>query len=573
MIKTKDNEGKEFNTLKELLKTHNISQSTYYKSKSKGMTLQEILDKEIVDRQVTDHLGNVYKSLTEMCKHYNIKKDTYRYRLRKGLSVQEALTSGRIKNICKKYIEDHKGNKFETIIDMCEYWGISVDLYRSRKLYGWDLKDILEIPDKLCKQSTDHLGNTYRSINDMCRHWGISKSTFQSRLRYGYTLQMALETPVMVKNKNKSVKKPKDTKKIISKPVYDHLGNEFITTKEMCDHWGIDRNLYRNRVTRGWSIGDALTKPVRHKNGAIDHKGNKFKSKIEMCSYWGTSTQTLKTKLEDGYTLQEILENTVKYIEPVDHNNVRYNTVKEMCSHYNISTTTFRNRLHSGLSLKDALTTHTNIYKTHTDHTGKEFKSRKEMCRYWGINIATFANRMKSGKFTLEEALTTEPQRKDIETVDPKGIKYKSFREMCRAYNINPCVVRLRLSKGISLQDALKLYTPINDFSINAFGKEYNRLHDIIEDYPGIRLTTLSNRLNIKEKHWLYDIELLVSVKDLRNVRLKFVGLDGQARYKVSWHEDYQTTREIIAYKRPDLLSLYNKTHPDGKWNPYKRSN
>lgn len=568
-----DHLGNSFKTLKELLAAHNISQSAYYKRRSRGMTLQEILDKEILDRHVVDHLGNTYESLIKMCEHYNIKKDTYKHRLKIGLSVEEALTLEKRKVRRKKTIEDHKGNKFETIIDMCKYWGISVDLYRSRRAYGWSLRDALEVHDKLRKESVDHLGNKYKSIDDMCRYWGIKPSTYQSRIRYGYTLQEALETPVIVRDKNKVINKIEKPKKVTSDIVYDHLGKEFNTSKEMCEYWGISVGAYKSRIKRGWSVKDALTKPIIPKDGAVDHKGNKFKSKAAMCTYWGTSPQTLKNKLEDGYTLEEILENNTKYIEPVDHNNIRYNTVKEMCSHYNISTTTLRSRLYLGLSLKDALTIPTKIYKNKVDHTGKEFRSKKEMCRYWGINETTFTNRMESGKFTLEEALTIKPKHKRIEIIDPKGIKYKSFRKMCEAYNMSPCVVRQRLSKGMELQDALKIYTPINGFNINAFGRQYTSISSIIKDYPYMKFNTLSIRLDTTKRHLVYDIELIVGINSLRNIRFVSVGIDGQARYKVPWHKDYQTTREIIAYKRPDLLTLYDKSHPNGKWNPYKQFN
>ena len=67
-------------------------------------------------------------------------------------------------------------------------------------------------------------------------------------------------------------------------------------------------------------------------------------------------------------------------------------------------------------------------------------------------------------------------------------------------------------------------------------------------------------------------IELLVLLPRLVGIAIQFIGLDGKARYKVYWSEDYQTTREIIQKFRPDLLSLYDESNPTGKWNSLNKN-
>lgn len=54
------------------------------------------------------------------------------------------------------------------------------------------------------------------------------------------------------------------------------------------------------------------------------------------------------------------------------------------------------------------------------------------------------------------------------------------------------------------------------------------------------------------------------------DVELQFIGLDGKARYKVTWSDEPQTARQVIEYYRPDLLSDYDKHNPTGKYEPYK---
>lgn len=105
---------------------------------------------------------------------------------------------------------------------------------------------------------------------------------------------------------------------------------------------------------------------------------------------------------------------------------------------------------------------------------------------------------------------------------------------------------------------------------IEIFGTKYESMKSAAEA-SNLNYQKFWDRLNRTAACKIYDLELLASVKDLRNIQLKFIGLDDRARYKVPWHEDYQTTRQVIAHERPDLLELYDKAHPDGKWNPYKR--
>ena len=38
----------------------------------------------------------------------------------------------------------------------------------------------------------DHLGNTFRTIKEMCAHWGISQSAYAARLERGMSMKRAL---------------------------------------------------------------------------------------------------------------------------------------------------------------------------------------------------------------------------------------------------------------------------------------------------------------------------------------------------------------------------------------------
>jgi len=94
---------------------------------------------------------------------------------------------------------DHQGNKFKTVSEMCEYWGISIDCYCARKHRKWSLKKILTEPMRPVTQGRpceDHLGQKFKTQSAMCDHWGISQETFGMRIKAGWSLKRALVLPV-----------------------------------------------------------------------------------------------------------------------------------------------------------------------------------------------------------------------------------------------------------------------------------------------------------------------------------------------------------------------------------------
>ena len=100
--------------------------------------------------------------------------------------------------------------------------------------------------DKPC---TDHLGNHYPNIKSMCAHWHIRPETFSRRRTvYGMSLEEALTRPVKHNG---------------GLWCTDHTGEEFRSRTEMCRFWNIDRKLFEYRISQGWSLEDALTRPKR----------------------------------------------------------------------------------------------------------------------------------------------------------------------------------------------------------------------------------------------------------------------------------------------------------------------
>ncbi|SCY10850.1 hypothetical protein [Butyrivibrio sp. INlla14] len=107
-------------------------------------------------------------------------------------------------------------------------------------------------PTKWCvreKPCEDHLGNKYCSIRDMCLVYGISPETYTRRINvYHMTVEEALTRPV---KHNGGIR------------CQDHNGKYYRSRTQMCKSYGIDRKLFEYRISNGWSLEDALTKPSR----------------------------------------------------------------------------------------------------------------------------------------------------------------------------------------------------------------------------------------------------------------------------------------------------------------------
>lgn len=242
---------------------------------------------------VKDHNGIEYESFSAMCTAHNLPNNTVRNRLDRGWSLKDALTisnkpSGR-KLIHDKEWSDHLGNKYNSVREMCDNYGISEKVFWSRKrLLKWPLEKILTTPvsniPSTAIEITDHLGNKFKSISDLCRYHNIGLSTFRERRKLGWSVEKALTTPT----KKVNMTKQKCT---------DHLGNEYESLNQMCRAYNIDRSAYTSRLKLGWSQKDALTKPnIIYCKSCVDYNGQEFPTLKDMANYYNLPVYALQGK-------------------------------------------------------------------------------------------------------------------------------------------------------------------------------------------------------------------------------------------------------------------------------------
>lgn len=357
-----------------------------------------------------------------------------------------------------------------------------------------------------------------------------------------------------------------------SKECYDHLGNRFDSLYDMCKHWGIKISTYNKRVELGWSVEKILTTPIKAskpKEIIKDHLGNTFESVSVMCSYYNIKISTYKSRIESGWDLGRALTTPAEQSQIccLDHEGNKFESVAEMCRHWGITVSTFKNRVYrDGLSLEEALTTPINNGNKVYDHLGHEYNSLKEMCKHYRISVNTFRRRLKQG-MSLKQVLTIPSRQLEQNQVDHLGNQFDSIKSMCEHWKIDYCTYRSRIKNGWSVKAALttKVEGHINYRIDDGFGNSYDSLTVIAKKY-NIANGTLYSRL-----HKRVDIVAALVVNSADALELKFIGLDGKARYTLNnFDNKLYTTRELVAKYRPEFIYAYDKHNPTGKYEPYK---
>lgn len=188
----------------------------------------------------------------------------------------------------KLFAEDHLGNCFHTTKAMTDFYDVDYRTFLTRIKQGWGLEKALTTKAISSHKIQDHLGNNFSSISEMVRHYDITRNLFYARMRMGWSLEKILTTPA---------------RPIVEKTVI-YNGKKYLNHRELAMSLGIDYKLFMNRMKRWGSIEKALL----FDRSPRDHLGNEFENVEEMCKYWGINKNTYKDRLKRGWTLKETLE-------------------------------------------------------------------------------------------------------------------------------------------------------------------------------------------------------------------------------------------------------------------------
>lgn len=246
------------------------------------------------------------------------------------------------------------------------------------------------------KTVTDHLGNTFKSECAMCRFHNINRDVYRRRVNLGLPIEQCLS--------KKSTNTFTNTT-----TCYDHLGNMFISKKDMAKYYDISVASLNERLSKGMSLEKALTKPKLKDTHTIhDHLGNKFTSISAMAEFYNIPVKVYEHRIKRGWSIEKALLTPIKKLHQIKAPNGKtYDSRKSMCDDYNVNESTFYKYLKKGKTIEEALQA-TIVDKTKTDPFGNVFASQKEMSDFYNIPSSKISNRLVDG-YSLIEALGIIP--------------------------------------------------------------------------------------------------------------------------------------------------------------------
>lgn len=249
--------------------------------------------------------------------------------------------------------------------------------------------------------------------------------------------------------------------------VVDHKGYLFKSINEMCKHWNISRNTYKLRISSGWNIEDALTKPPLYELQSIpskDHLGHSYKSIASMCKVYGVVPRTFVCRIKSGWSVERALTEEVHNTRPrgkvvKSFEGLEFKSKIAMCKHYGVSKTTYNRRMNANYSQRDSLLIPSGIRLSQIFKPSMALDSGET--KYYAIVCPICNKKMIESKSDIIEHLIKHGKKKNIVT-KPKSEyiiydkKYSSLAKLCDDFSITRSALQRRLKLGHKLEEAVK---------------------------------------------------------------------------------------------------------------------
>lgn len=232
------------------------SESKYFTKKLKPQDSQKevTINKKPAKYNIN---GLEFNYLTEIAKHFNVNVEQLRIRVYKQkMSIQEAIIH-KPKKVNRKR-KNHKiitqdGEVFSSVYEISKKYDLAqVTVERL-------LKNNKSIKNYKKNNKLTINGVTYKSFTECCKAHNINVDTAYSRLKRGYTLEETFREPVKKQTSiNKNINKQPIKKR---EPIFIN-GKSYPNIKAACKDLNIKYNTYKTRRKKGWTLEDALTKPL-----------------------------------------------------------------------------------------------------------------------------------------------------------------------------------------------------------------------------------------------------------------------------------------------------------------------
>lgn len=182
--------------------------------------------------------GITYESLLSLSNSLGISYSIILHAIQRGMPETQAISES-IK-LTSKHELVVWGQRFESILPLCEYYGISPYLFFKYSEENLSTEEVIG----LCHSSTlEYDGKVYSSLSDLCASMEIQYSTVYSRLRNGWSLERSLTEPLNSRGRR-------------TKLLYSYRGMDYPSKSSLCVAYGISANLVTSVSKALGSYGD-----------------------------------------------------------------------------------------------------------------------------------------------------------------------------------------------------------------------------------------------------------------------------------------------------------------------------
>ena len=147
------------------------------------------------------------------------------------------------------------------------------------------------------KQGTDveYEGVIYPSYTVLAKQFGISEKLLDGRRRWGWSLKDALTTPLHTKNAS-------------AKPVIVN-GEAFLTLSKAAKKFNVDYKKVHERLTRGWTVEDALelTDRINRTKKKVIVNGEIFETITAAARHYKKDPKRVWGAMQRGWTIERAL--------------------------------------------------------------------------------------------------------------------------------------------------------------------------------------------------------------------------------------------------------------------------
>ena len=202
--KCRDHTGKEFRSVRDMIRAWKVTESQYFKRRSRNWSLEKALTVPSGGyHPVRDHLGQEYRCARDMAVAWKVGYAAYCARRKYGWSIERALTEP-VRSRCR--FPDPAGAGITDPYELSVATGVAPHTIYRRVREGKSPAEI-EFAGNLRKiPARDHTGRDFPSLRKMAEFWQVEYQTLLARLKKGWPVEKAITEPLDRRGRKLGVK-------------------------------------------------------------------------------------------------------------------------------------------------------------------------------------------------------------------------------------------------------------------------------------------------------------------------------------------------------------------------------